>query len=113
MTRITTHILDLSRGKPAPNVEVTLERAGPDRRWQRLGAARTDANGRIADFPGAGELIAGAHRLRFAVAAYFDSQSIKAFFPSVEITFDVTSPSEHHHVPLLLSPFGYSTYRGS
>ncbi len=109
MSKITTHILDTSRGKPASNVEVTLERAAPNNQWQRLSAARTDSNGRIADFPGAGELLAGTHRLVFNIAAY----NAKSFFPRIDITFEVTNPTEHHHVPLLLSPFGYSTYRGS
>lgn len=113
MSRITTHILDTSRGKPAANVEVTLERAAPHGQWTRLGAARTDANGRVADFAGAGPLLAGMHRLRFDVAGYFAGLNTPTFFPVVEIVFNVASPAEHHHVPLLLSPFGYSTYRGS
>lgn len=109
MSKITTHILDTSRGKPAADIEVILERAAPNSQWLRLGSARTDANGRIAEFPGAGPLIAGTHRLTFSISAY----APKSFFPRIDITFEVTSPTEHHHVPLLLSPFGYSTYRGS
>ncbi len=113
MSKITTHILDTARGKPAPGVEVTLERAELDGGWTRLGAARTDANGRIADFTGAGELRTGAHRLRFDVAGYFAGLQAESFFTIVEIAFEVRKPMEHHHVPLLLSPFGYTTYRGS
>ncbi|MBL8746357.1 MAG: hydroxyisourate hydrolase [Phycisphaerae bacterium] len=113
MSRVTTHILDTARGRPAANVAVTLERADPDGNWRTLASARTDSNGRIAEFPGAGELTAARHRLRFDIAPYFDAQNVRSFFPSVEIIFSVTAPAEHHHVPLLLSPFGYTTYRGS
>lgn len=113
MTGITTHILDTSRGRPAADVEAVLERAAPHSEWQRLSSAKTDAQGRITDFPGAGPLVAGAHRLRFNTAAYFAAHNTAAFFPVVEITFHVSTPTEHYHVPLLLSPWGYSTYRGS
>ena len=113
MSKITTHILDTSRGKPAAGVDVVLERAGGGGAWTRLGSARTDANGRIADFPGAGALMSGPHRLRFDVAAYFAGLRAEAFFTTIEIVFEVRAPGEHHHVPLLVSPFGYTTYRGS
>jgi len=113
MSAITTHVLDTSRGKPASGVQVVLERADGAGGWVRLGAASTDANGRIAEFTGAGPVTAGVHRLTFAVSAYFAALGVPAFFPTVQITFDVTRPAEHHHVPVLLSPFGYSTYRGS
>lgn len=113
MSKITTHILDTARGRPAADVEVILERAGTGGRWQRLSTARTDINGRIAEFPGAGALTAGVHRLRFDTASYAAAHDLQPFFPVVEITFEVRNPSEHHHVPLLLSPFGFTTYRGS
>jgi len=113
MSRITTHVLDTARGKPAAGVEVTLERSDGKGAWSRLASARTDGNGRIADFLDAGPLTVGMHRLTFATAAYFKAQAATTFFPSVEVVFSVTKPDEHHHVPLLLSPFSYSTYRGS
>jgi len=113
MSRITTHVLDTSRGKPAAAVEVTLERADGSGAWAKLSSARTDANGRIAEFPGAGELRAGTHRLRFDTAAYFAGHGIAPFFTTIELVFEVRAPHEHHHVPVLITPFGYTTYRGS
>lgn len=113
MSKITTHILDTSRGRPAASVEVVLERLGDGGAWARVGEATTDANGRISEFPGAGPLLPGMHRLRFGVGSYFSAQGVTAFFPMVEIVFVVKNATEHHHVPLLLSPFGYTTYRGS
>lgn len=113
MSKVTTHVLDTARGKPAPGVEVVLERGGAGGVWIRVGSARTDANGRITEFPGAGELMGGPHRLRFDVGAYFGGLKVEPFFSAIEIAFEVRKPSEHHHVPLLLSPFGYTTYRGS
>jgi 5-hydroxyisourate hydrolase len=110
---ITTHILDTSRGKPAGGVAVTLEARSGDR-WRALGAAETDADGRARSLLPAGEpLVPGEYRLRFAVGAYFERLGTESFFPSVEITFVVREAAGSYHVPLLLSPFGFSTYRGS
>ena len=105
---ISTHVLDTARGRPAAGVAVTLER-GPD--WTEVGSDRTGDDGRIAEVgsPDA----PGAYRLRFATAAYFESAGTPAFFPEVTVQFTVGHPDQHFHVPLLLSPFGYSTYRGS
>ncbi|MBX3131375.1 MAG: hydroxyisourate hydrolase [Polyangiaceae bacterium] len=113
MSPITTHILDLSRGSPAEGVAVTLEQhQGGD--WHLLGQRKTDADGRIRDLLGDdAELAAGVYRLTFDVAGYFQRQGRETFYPTVTLCFSVKNPSEHHHVPLLLSPFGYSTYRGS
>jgi 5-hydroxyisourate hydrolase len=105
---ITTHVLDTARGVPAADVPVTLER-GPD--WGEVGSGRTGDDGRIADL-GSPEA-PGAYRLRFDTAAYFEAAGTHAFFPEVTVQFTIEQPDQPHHVPLLLSPFGYSTYRGS
>jgi 5-hydroxyisourate hydrolase len=112
MSPITTHVLDLARGRPAAGVSVTLERAGADGGWVELGAARTDTNGRTGDLAQV-PIASGIHRLVFATGAYFAAQQVTAFHPSVTVAFAVEDPSQHHHVPLLVAPFGYSTYRGS
>jgi 5-hydroxyisourate hydrolase len=115
MSPITTHILDLGRGKPAAGVGVVLEIAfgepagGTPGRWRELARGSTDPDGRCRDLLPAGALAAGTYRLIFATGAYQPD----GFFPEVTITFQVRQPDQHHHVPLLLSPFGYSTYRGS
>lgn len=109
---VTTHVLDLARGRPAAGLGVLLSiRTGEG--WREIGRAATDADGRVAAFPGAGAGEAGIHRLRFETGDWFRGQGLEAFWPRVEIVFEVLDPAEHHHVPLLLSPFGYSTYRGS
>jgi 5-hydroxyisourate hydrolase len=108
LSPVTTHVLDTARGIPASGVAVTLEQ-GPD--WTEVGSGRTGDDGRIAEF-GSPE-VAGPYRLRFDTAAYFESAGTPAFFPEVTVQFTVERPEEHHHVPLLLSPFGYSTYRGT
>ena len=112
MSPITTHVLDLALGRPARGIAVTLERGGPDGAWITAGTATTDADGRTGDLAGAA-VSAGVHRLVFETGAYFAAQMIAAFHPSVTVTFEVKDPGQHHHVPLLVAPFGYSTYRGS
>ncbi len=109
---LSTHVLDTARGRPAVGVEVRCERRTDDG-WEPLAAATTDTDGRISDLVARGALRAGAHRLTFATGANARAQGGQSFWPEVTITFEVTAPDEHHHVPLLLSPFGYSTYRGS
>lgn len=111
MSGITTHVLDTSRGVPAEGVPVRLERRQDDG-WWPVGAGRTDRDGRARDLAAA-EPEAGTYRLTFDTAAYFASSGVEGFYPVVEVVFEVRDPSQHHHVPLLLSPFGYSTYRGS
>ena len=112
---ITTHVLDTSTGRPAAAVPVTLSRQIPeDEVWELLAEGRTDADGRIADLLAPGSLQPGTYRIRFATASYFASVGVERFFyPWAEIVFLVDDPAQHHHVPLLLNPFGYSTYRGS
>ncbi len=109
---ITTHVLDVARGRPAAGVGVLLAAKTGDG-WRELGRATTDTDGRVASFGGAGPVEARIHRLRFETGDWFRGQGIEAFWPRVEIAFEVTEADEHYHVPLLLSPYGYSTYRGS
>jgi 5-hydroxyisourate hydrolase len=113
MSDITTHVLDTSRGRPAAGMDVALEHASAGE-WQRIGAGKTSSDGRAANLAPAGaELAAGTYRLVFATGAYFQALGVAGFYPEVSIVFEVRDPAEHHHVPLLLSPYGYSTYRGS
>lgn len=113
MSGLSTHVLDTSRGRPAAGVPVTLERRRGGA-WGELSQAVTDADGRVRSLLPAGEaLAAGEYRLTFALADWFAAAGREAFYPEATIVFRVTRPDEHHHVPLLLAPFGYSTYRGS
>jgi 5-hydroxyisourate hydrolase len=110
---ITTHVLDVSLGRPAAGVSIVLERrvAGG---WQSIGRGITDADGRLKTLmAGHTPMVAGQHRLTFDTGAYFAGRGQQAFYPEVAITFDVAAGEPHYHVPLLLSPFGYTTYRGS
>ena len=110
---VTTHVLDTARGQPAAGVAVRLEFVPRDGQQAELGRSVTDADGRARDV-GPATLPPGIYRLVFDTGAYFAGQGSKpAFFPEVAITFRVDGESPHHHVPLLLSPFAYSTYRGS
>ncbi len=112
MSPITTHVLDTARGRPAAGVSVVLEiQAGAS--WTELARGTTSADGRVAELLPGGRLDKAVYRLRFDTASYFRSQGVSGFYPHVSIAFEVREPGEHHHVPLLLSPFGYSTYRGS
>ena len=114
MKRISTHILDTASGKPAAAVLVRLERCEPSGDWLRLAAAATDCDGRCAQLlPENEHLIEGTYRLTFDTADYFASQGIQTLYPYVEIAFRVGKGESHFHIPLLLSPNGYTTYRGS
>ena len=113
MSAITTHILDTALGKPATGVPVRLSKQEGER-WTALGAGQTDSDGRLRTLLPAGEILqAGIYRIRFDTNEYFAKSAIQAFYPLVEITFEVRESGGHYHLPLLLSPFGYSTYRGS
>ena len=112
MSVITTHVLDVSRGRPARGVAVLLERVGAPQSTT-LARATTDTDGRVKAFAPTPTLQAGTYRLTFEVGAYFASTDVDAFYSRVIVEFDVHDPTQHYHVPLLLSPFGYSTYRGS
>jgi 5-hydroxyisourate hydrolase len=110
---LSTHVLDTARGRPAAGVPVTLERR-VDGAWREVSRAATDADGRVRSLLPEGEALAeGEYRLTFALAEWFAAAGREAFYPEAAIVFTVTRPEEHHHVPLLLAPFGYSTYRGS
>jgi 5-hydroxyisourate hydrolase len=110
---ISTHVLNTATGKPGAGIAVTLERQAASG-WERLGQGKTDADGRVGDlYPAGKPLQTGAYRLLFETGAYFKAQGQKTFFPRVEVLFQVEKADEHYHVPLLLSPFSYSTYRGS
>lgn len=113
MPTISTHILDTARGIPARGVHVTLQRAaGPDQ-WADIAMGCTNADGRVPDLlPKDNNLTEGIYRMRFDVSAYFSEHNAKSFYPYIEVVFELATDG-HYHVPLLLSPWGYSTYRGS
>ena len=114
MSAITTHVLDTARGRPAAGVPITLELARADGTWHELGRGATDDDGRLRTLLPAGERpAAGVYRITFDTAAYFAAIGAPAFYPSVQVVFRLEAPDQHYHVPLLLAPFGYSTYRGS
>lgn len=112
MSQLTTHILDTTRGQPAAGVPVALfqQQAAT---WSELARGTTNADGRVADLLPPGHVLPpGVYKLWFGTQAYFERAGVAAFYPFVEIVFTITTPG-HYHVPLLLNPFGYSTYRGS
>lgn len=114
MSAITTHLLDTSRGRPASGVAVRLELESADGSWKQIGAGLTDADGRAKDLLPAGfALHGGVYRLVFDTETYFAAQNIEGFYREVAVVFTIRDPTQHYHVPVLLSPFGYSTYRGS
>lgn len=114
MATISTHILDLSRGAPAGGVAVDLAVQNTDESWNELSHAWTDEDGRVKPFFLVEEpLQVGIYRLVFDTEAYFSGLDVAGFFPQVTIVFKVDDTQQHYHVPLLLSPYGYSTYRGS
>lgn len=116
MSGISTHVLDTSLGQPAAGVQVTLEREAPDdyaAAWVPCASALTDEDGRCKPLLGAEKVVAGRHRLTFATGAYFASLALPTLYPEVIVNFQVGADGSSYHIPLLLSPFGYSTYRGS
>ena len=114
MNRVSTHVLDTALGRPAAAVPVRLERLETPGQWRLLGAAQTDDDGRCAQLlPAPHVLPAGVYRLVFETRAYFAARGISALYPVVEITFEVRPGETHFHIPLLLCPNGYTTYRGT
>jgi 5-hydroxyisourate hydrolase len=109
---ITTHVLDTALGRPAAGVPVSLAR-NTGGVWTVIGGGATDADGRLRTLTPAGPVEPGTYRITFDTAAYFTATGAAGFFPHVDIHFVVIDGDAHYHVPLLLSPFGYSTYRGS
>jgi len=112
MKSISTHVLDISRGKPAAGVPVTIEKKEGDA-FVRQNAGTTDADGRIKDLVPEGKLTEGTYRVTFDTHAYFTAQGVEGFYPEASVVFVVRDAASHYHVPLLLSPYGFSTYRGS
>jgi 5-hydroxyisourate hydrolase len=111
MSAITTHVLDTATGRPAAGIAVRL--AGrTEAGWRMMGDGVTDDDGRVREI-GPDTVTPGAHRLTFATGDYFARDGRPTFFPEVTVTFTVSDPTQHHHVPILLSPFAFSTYRGS
>lgn len=114
MSAITTHVLDTSRGRPAAGVPVRLELETADGSWKEIGKGTTDEDGRAKELLPAGfALHGGVYRLTFDTETYFAAINIEGFYRDVTIVFTIRDPAQHYHVPLLLNPFGYSTYRGS
>lgn len=108
MSTLSTHVLDTSLGRPAQGIHVVLKHGGAV-----LGSGTTDADGRVKDITGAANLGAGEYSLTFSVADYFRKSSRETFYGDIVIAFNLREDEQHYHVPLLISPFGYSTYRGS
>jgi 5-hydroxyisourate hydrolase len=109
---ITTHVLDIARGGPAAGVSVVLDaRRGTD--WIRVSSGTTDAQGRLTSLTESVEVAPGLYRLTFDTGGYERDRAATAFFPEVQVTFLIEDAGEHFHVPLVVSPFGYSTYRGT
>jgi 5-hydroxyisourate hydrolase len=111
---ITTHVLDTAQGCPAKNIHAVLEVLSKTETWDTVGEGTTDADGRINGLlPADAPLSPGTYCLTFDVTPYFQSQDVDSFYSSIPIVFTINNPDQHYHIPLLLSPFGYSTYRGS
>jgi 5-hydroxyisourate hydrolase len=110
-SHVTTHILDTATGKPAAGVPVGLHALVNDS-WSEIAVAQTDSDGRVKDI-GPEFLPSGTYRLKFTTADYFAERNTPAFFPEVVLTFTVDRNEPHYHIPLLLSPFSFSSYRGS
>ena len=112
MSQLTTHILDTTKGKPASGVSIILYQQ-KNNNWTELARGITNADGRIPHLVSKDTILeTGNYKMKFETKAYFDKAQIASFYPYVEIVFEITT-QEHYHIPLLLNPFGYSTYRGS
>ncbi len=111
---LSVHVLDLQSGQPSPGVTVDLERQNGQGSWAKLGSAVTDAQGRIRDFfPSQAQWSAGQYRVVFRTGEFYAERKQATFFPEVPVVFKVDDASQHYHIPLLLSPYGFSTYRGN
>lgn len=113
MSNISTHVLDISLGRPASGVTVVLEVEELGTGWRPAGRGATDKDGRLRDLLGAGTLVEGTYRLTFDTHTYFADRKIESLYPQVSVIFSVRDIRLDYHIPLLLSPFGYTTYRGS
>jgi 5-hydroxyisourate hydrolase len=111
---ITTHILDTAKGRPAAGVQVLLEFRGEGGDWHSISRGTTDLDGRLRTlYPDTKPLSPGVYRLTFDTGRYFETSGATAFYPEVVVVFETSPGEKHYHVPLLLSPFGFSTYRGT
>jgi 5-hydroxyisourate hydrolase len=113
MSTISSHVLDTALGRPAAGLTVTLDVLGEGGGWMRLAAASTDADGRVRRLSPETALAAGTYRVTFDTGVYFAAAGRPVFYPRVDVVFVVAGGGEHYHIPLIMSPFGYSTYRGS
>ena len=114
MSAITTHVLDTATGRAAAGVHVLLEQRADEGQWQSINRGTTDGDGRLRSlYPESQPLAPGVYRLTFDTGRYFETQGVAAFYPEVSVVFETAPGEKHYHVPLLLSPFGFSTYRGT
>jgi 5-hydroxyisourate hydrolase len=114
VSAITTHVLDTSRGRPAARVPVALDYSVDRDEWRLIGRGETDGDGRLRTLmPEGATLAPGLYRLSFDTRPYFDALGLPCFYPQIIVVFEPAAGEAHYHVPLLLSPFGYTTYRGS
>lgn len=113
MSSVTTHVLNTAKGEPGKGIQVTLDIKQEDR-FENIGSGTTDEDGRVKDLlANDHQLKTGIYRISFDTGSYYKAQGEKCFYPEASIVFEVEIESEHYHVPLLISGFGYSTYRGS
>lgn len=109
---ISTHVLDVMRGTPAAGLDVTLSRREPDGDWKVVSESVTDADGRVRELT-QDELEVGEYQLRFDTRPYFERSGLDAFYPEIVVVFNLADAASHVHVPLLLSAYGYTTYKGT
>jgi 5-hydroxyisourate hydrolase len=110
VSSISTHVLDTARGRPAPGLPIRLEKRDSDG-WTKVDGGITNADGRVSLMPDG--IAAGVYQMTFDTGAYFEKEGVVGFYPYVAVVFEISAADQHYHVPLLLSPYGYSTYRGS
>ncbi len=113
MAQITTHVLDTGSGRPAASVRVALESQDSTSHWILLAESNTDPDGRVKQWNKPLALSPGIYRLTFRTQEYFQAGAVESFYPYVSVVFTLGASDQHLHVPLLISPFGFSTYRGS
>ena len=112
--QLSSHILDISQGKPAPNVKIALSKQDKNQNWVLIDETYTDNNGRIKDFlkEESNKNNNGVYKLTFYITPYFEKLKQKTFYPFIEVVFEIKD-NQHYHIPITLSPYGYSTYRGN
>ena len=112
--QLSSHILDISQGKPAPNVKIALSKQDENQNWVLIDEKYTDNNGRIKDFlkEESNKNNNGVYKLTFYITPYFEKLKQKTFYPFIEVVFEIKD-DQHYHIPITLSPYGYSTYRGN